>query len=86
MPSATDANTSSSNATRQAARDPVSFEAGDEGTTDVRQETAHARRHDQAPQRPDQVGCQDHGSGGDDNLQHDARSRGAGGAGHGVRS
>ena len=54
--SATSAKTSSSNATARAARDPPSFEAGDEGTTDVREKTAHGRRHDQAPQSPDQVG------------------------------
>jgi len=51
----------------QSARDPPSFQAGNEGTTDVREKAAHRRRHDQAPQSPDQVdgeGERRHGGGG----------------------
>jgi hypothetical protein len=58
---------------RQPPRYPASFEAGDDRTTDVREQASHGHGHDQAPQSPDQVGGENERGSSDDTLQHDAR-------------
>ena len=65
---------------------PASFEAGDDRTTDVREQASHGHRHDQAPQSPDQIGGENERGSSDDTLQHDARRARAPRAGHRLPS